>query len=1478
MEEKEGSDWKNRLATYEGVLHQLTESDNPPTQLIQQLQSDLPRYLADVNPNCLKVALTICQHYFEIVNKGYQSPSNSKQSHLQYPVNYSQIAKILIEKSFTTNKQTNSDIAADLLLQCLHYTSNSFLGSNFSPSNSNNVIEYIFDELSSKSPRIVRSMIHVLNSYMSSYANDSSKKSLPNVEINRIIDNLTHLLDNRDPNIRKEANSAINLGKSLLNGNNSNKKANGNKRTYSPSSSTTNSHSNDSNYQSLINQSNSTSKVHRQHSKSPSSPKYLSPTNLNNRYEDNSNDYRNSPDYANNNHANQQIQMKRKASSPSPSSISPTSATTGRQRSPSHKKKFNAQNASSLWSVWVSKATLALLQHSKWQNVIAGFNDLRSQYNDEAGNPSACAYGLATVFLNRTFTPKVMNTLMTEILFYMKEDTQNLTEDTIHALLHFFVDKITDKRLENYLFEVSDIICELASPSYVFNFLYPSLQAKNPMLPARICCYFSHCLQAFVDNQLNIEELSDRIKPLCTHSDPNVRKSAVDCVSILVSLYGESVLDDFKLILKPVQIASIKKNVLKGNQNNRPTNLIRHRRSSQSPSASSPRSNNNSNNGNSSPIKRTQSTSATTLTSHANNTLRKNGFLQQQKAKKLNHNRKSSYNEIDNDVNDFNEDVIIGDEYQIDDPNEDDIESFIPGRLLNSITKISNVSESHKAFEEIENILNRSLELRGPSSMLQGEFVPLFSSISVWLKIENKINSTIAYDISKILFKSFKLITPNDAPNISEVFLMDIFMLLNYKEKQIRKTILNVLNLLNSMIPDFITNIFIPIFPKVGQDGRKAAVLFLRSLKLKININDYLPFFVNCMTDKNEDFKEACSPLIRQFLKLQGASESVKEFINDFPPDKKKMILELLSSEKASPIYNSCFLQKPTQHKKEKREKKIDCLLPLKILNETEKIEALTDLIEHYGFRYFCINEVCNDDNVTSTPNFASADINDIYILSSLFLKAAESDFESLSLTLDIVLLWWAQLSLLIQEPQGFKAIFNFLNKLLKILNENYRKLDKFESTVILPTILECVGRPLFSNKLSNSVSKLRRVSNENVNFDEGNNDDNENKKIVEVQKKVFDLTPINFLLPILVQILGNVTSIYTIKADLNALIDILPKCDLNGHQNFDDIEKSNLIHEIVRTVTKIQNVLMKDANKNPDLLVSLQNFIDFLTNNNLIEKNYFANGQLNQQNKQFSRCSLSPTISTRLKSPSILVYQWIVDLSSQDNQITIQALKSISLQLKTDPTIFEPHLEALTLWLITSVHTYFSIDPPPSRLCKYIALCLLTLFNETSLKEVISQEFIQQLIYEILTHLSNGINESVLNQVLNALIIKLIDDFTMFSFIGLLSALNEFENKEHYTEKWIRLGLKCFEACGVRICEVKNEDNIKQSIFLINKTLMKHSVKELQSSAIGAKIVNVIKSYLKLVYERFSNVVNTKEVRKKLGNNSELMKLINDQ
>ncbi|OHS93682.1 hypothetical protein TRFO_40060 [Tritrichomonas foetus] len=1250
MEEKEGSDWKVRQSNYDDILRQMSE---PTPQLLQQLQNDLPKYLNDVNPNCLRVALSICEQYFATASS----------------INYSQIARILVDKSFTTNKQANADAATTLVLQCIRYSHDS-------------VLNHIYEELNSKSPKMVKAMIILLSAYI----NESG-----NADSNTIVERLTPLLDHRDQSIRKEAGAAINLAKGA-----------------------------------------------------PAKP-----------------------------HDFSQTSPHQRPKSPSRVEVSPVSRpnveSSRRNRSPVHKRLGNTQSASSTWSTWVSKSTLELLKHQKWQSVVAGFEELKKAYSEENGNPSACVYGLTTLFIGRTFTPKVMHNLLSDILFYIKEDTVNITDDTITAILHFVIDKITDKKLEPGVFEMTDIVCDLMTPPYVFQAFYQHLTAKNYALPARICSYFVHSITTFgLESKLNPDEVSDQIKPLCTHSDPNVRKSALECVAALTVVFGESVLDGFKF-LKPAQITDIRKtiNSLSGKPASaKPlSSTITFARKIQTPE-SPPR-----------------------------------------KAPSPPRKAPSPPSRIKSDPSPPSETVHRLPKKQKPPPQRNSAtgNEFIPNRLVQGISKNVSALECRKSLDEIEEHLNRSLELRGPSSVKQSEFSSLFTAIKPWFTDNN---TSVVASIAKILLLCMKLVFPNDAINIPTDFLMDSFLLLNYSQKSIRNPTVNLLTEMNNMIPNFVQNIFLNVFPKMSIDGKKAAVIFIRDLNFNMMVQPFLSFIISCMSDKNEDFKDAAMPFIQRYIQLPQAVETIKDFIESYPPAKKNAILSLLNSSDSSSI----FIQKPTEQLKERREQKIDCYLPLKVLNGTENASLLTEKLEHFGQHFF------------NTNDFSSTDANKIENVCSLFLRAADEDFQSLSLTLDIVFLWWAQLSLLIQHKESFDAIFGFLLRLLSIMDEHQRNLNEFELTLILPTVLECVGR------------QYDRCS--------------------DIQTLVFELSPSEYLLPALVYILGNVKSVNAVQADFNALLELIPR-----------IGMGNVQADLTKTAIKIHSILSKDPAKNPDLFQTAEAFIEFLKKNGALSSTLDA--------KPISRCNLSPKISSKLKQPSHLVYQWIVDLSSQDTQITIQALKSISQQLKTEPKVFEPHLDALIVSLITSVHTYFASDPPASRLCKYIAFCLLTLFNETSLKDTIPQPFVQQLVYEMLTHLSNGINEAVLNQVLNALIVKLINDCTMFAFIGLLSAIGEFENREQYTERWIRLALKCFEACGVRICEVKDEQSICESIILVNKMLTKYGLEQLESSGIGAKIVGVLKSYVNLVFERFDDVVYTKEMKKTLGNDAEIYKLI---
>lgn len=1236
MEEKEGSDWKGRQANLEEILKQM---DDPSPQLLQQLQTDLLKYIADVNPNCQRTALSICESFFSVSSS----------------INYPQFAHVLIDKCLN-NRQQNCDAALYLILRCLH-------------SAHDHVIQRLYEELNSKSPKQVLTIISILTAHLKSGGiNDASK----------IIENLTPLLENRDQKIRKEAANAIAVARG-----------------------------------------------EGDHISAPAKPTPLSP---------------------------------RPKSPVKSSTTEQRSESARRNRSPIHKRRVNAQSSQAIWSSWIPKEILQQLQAPKWQSIVAGFEELKKQYQDTPCPPSAVAFGLSSIFIGRTFTPKVMNQMTQEILFYMKEDTPNLTDDTITTIIHFAVDKIVDKRMETDLFEMMDIICQIMTPPYVFQQLYPHLSAKNYTLPARIVSYFAHVILTFgIESKLTFEEVASQLKPLCSHSDATIRKTTVDCIGAMGVIFGESEVLDYFKFLKPVQINELKKSITTANKFS---------------------------GGMMKPIAATTRVKPTApLSMQPTATERKFS------PKKIRSNPSKS---------DFNE------------------REFIPSRLITGIARTSPTLECKKAFEEMEEILSSAKSSKGDSSMVYSDFSALFPVLRQWFK-EN--NTTIIHSVAKVLCLSIHLLQDDEVQNIPNEFLSDIFFLLNYTQKPIKSATLTIISLLQAKHPNFIIDAFLPVYTKLSVDGRKAALLFIKDLEFDMTIEEFLPFIVACLGEKSEDFRSNSSSLVNRFMQLPGASDAIRAYSAQFAPAKKNLIqsqinngaptIQAIEPQLPQPQKSFTFKMKPTLHHKNHREQKIDPFLPLRVMNGKEKSSLITDTLIHYGERYFTIE-------------FASTDTSEIESSCEVFLTAADADFESFSLTLDIVFLWWATQSLLIQHQESFEVIFDFLLRLFQILIENQRVLDQFEFSVILPTILECVGRDY--------------------------------QQCIEIQRVLFTLCPTPSLLTVLVHILANVTSVYAVAADFNALLSLLP-----GTNDWTSIKD-----ELVKTSTRIHYVLAKDPSKNPDLFHIAENFLNYLRSCGAITES---------DSKPISKCKMNPIISAKLKNPSILVYGWIVDLSSADTSITIQALKSISAQLKEDPSIFEPHLEAMVVSLISIVHSYFASDPPPTRLCKYIAFCLLTLFNETSVKNIISQVLVQQLVYEMLTHMSNGINEAVLNQVLNALILKLIDDCTMFAFTGLLSAIGEFENRDQFTERWIRLGLKCFEACGVRICEIGQDEDIKQSQILLNNFLQKYSIEKLNSSTLGSRIVAVIRSFVELVNESFSEVMSSLDMKEALGDDAEIYK-----
>jgi len=185
--------------------------------------------------------------------------------------------------------------------------------------------------------------------------------------------------------------------------------------------------------------------------------------------------------------------------------------------------------------------------------------------------------------------------------------------------------------------------------------------------------------------------------------------------------------------------------------------------------------------------------------------------------------------------------------------------------------------------------------------------------------------------------------------------------------------------------------------------------------------------------------------------------------------------------------------------------------------------------------------------------------------------------------------------------------------------------------------------------------------------------------------------------------------------------------------------------------------------------------------------------------------------VTQTLNSPELLLYQWIADIASQDVHVAIAALKAISAQLKKDSAIFSNHVDALMMSLLTKMQSQFAVVPLPVRMCKYVAFSILTLCTETKLAVTISDDAISQLCTELLKNLSAGLNESILNQVLNAIVLKLIEDSPLRSFQSFLKMLGDSDSGS--PDKRMRLALKCFEASGLRLGEVGTDADLASAI-----------------------------------------------------------------
>ena len=228
-------------------------------------------------------------------------------------------------------------------------------------------------------------------------------------------------------------------------------------------------------------------------------------------------------------------------------------------------------------------------------------------------------------------------------------------------------------------------------------------------------------------------------------------------------------------------------------------------------------------------------------------------------------------------------------------PNNEQVQTcLISPKLILMVGKMSSILDCRRGLEEIENVLSSTLNKNGQNSVESKEFSDLFAKLRTWFKDSN---TNIVFSVSKVILLSVKLV--KDVNLLSVEFLMDLVLLLNFAQKGIRQTTLQIFNELFEMMgKSFISNVFLPSFGKLNAGGRKTAVLFIRDLlpKIEIDVTEFTPFVVSILADKNEEFRNAALPIIQKFMMQNGGIATLRKEADQFPPAKKNMVLEIINS------------------------------------------------------------------------------------------------------------------------------------------------------------------------------------------------------------------------------------------------------------------------------------------------------------------------------------------------------------------------------------------------------------------------------------------------------------------------------------------------------------------------------------------------------------------------------------------------------
>jgi hypothetical protein len=212
---------------------------------------------------------------------------------------------------------------------------------------------------------------------------------------------------------------------------------------------------------------------------------------------------------------------------------------------------------------------------------------------------------------------------------------------------------------------------------------------------------------------------------------------------------------------------------------------------------------------------------------------------------------------------------------------------------------------------------------------------------------------------------------------------------------------------------------------------------------------------------------------------------------------------------------------------------------------------------------------------------------------------------------------------------------------------------------------------------------------------------------------------------------------------------------------------------------------------------------------------------------------------------------------------------------MKKGLSVFEKRIEALAILFISQMHTQFTVEHSPISICRYASVYLLTLFSESNLRESVREDFIQKIVYELLTDLSNGTNEAVLNPLLNAISVKLMKNYPMFASMGFLNAVGEYQNDQSLSGKWIGLALKCFEASRAKICELGNAADVVNTLVLTDRFFLQQAPAQIEAAPLGDRIMNSLSGFVHLIAQGFGDEIRKMKNISRISQNLVILQLL---